>query len=1828
MGCNRSVVGSLNGDATNRFYGVWVETQLFVFLPPEATRLLKVWDWLQNFVDTGVEELTLKSNTYIPPLFATAKPPLFAAIVADYAVDGCLVTAHLGIDVSRSERKSDRNQNWRRCKAMHGREGEDRKRRRHMWPVPALGTTTVAVDSIISTADSFFKDGRKISVGDCALFKPPQESPPFIGIIRWLTSGKEDNFLKLGVNWLYRPAEVKLGKGILLEAAPNEVFYSFHRDEIPAASLLHPCKVAFLRKGIELPSGISSFVCRRVYDIASKRLWWLTDQDYINERQEEVDQLLDKTRLEMHATVQPGGRSPKPLNGPASTPQLKPGSDGAQNSATFSCVKGKKKERTDQGSDPVKRERATKTDDGDSGQFRTESMLKSEIAKITEKGGLLDFEGVDKLVQLIKPDRVEKKIDLADRKMLADVIASTDRFDCLGRFVELRGLPVLDEWLQEVHKGKIGHGSNPRESDKSIEEFLLALLRALDKLPVNLHALQTCNIGKSVNNLRSHKNLEIQKKARSLVDTWKKRVEAEMKITDAKSGSSQAVSWPTKPGLSEVSHVGNRRTGGSSEPPVKSSITPSAFKTAPVKLGQGESVFKSTPQLPGSAKSASLPVSVGISSKDLHSKIAVGSGISDLPLTTIGEEKSSSSSQSQNNSQSCSSDHAKTVASSWKEDARSSTAGSLSVNKISSRISRHRKSSNGFVGSAVSGVQKETGSGKCGSLNRNVDSEKVSQSGSGLTCERALDMPVVDHGNSHRLIVRLPNLGRSPARSASGGSFEDPSIMVSRASSPGLSEKHDHYDRKVKGRSDVYRANIASDANTESWQSNDVKDGLAGSDEGDGSPDAVLEEERCRTGEESGKTTEASNATCSSSGNLKSGKSYEASFSSINALIDSCVKHSEACVPLSVGDDVGMNLLASVAAGEMPKSDLVSPIGSPGRNSLVPEDSCMGNDAKLKPSRENIVDRKQGGPDDVADGVPEKQEDIVGTRVKDGFQHLTTHVSANYSGGGCKTTSYFSDVKPVGEHSEHLHSSSMELQRTAELCLKYDGEPETAAGSLAVSLTDTREEGAEGEGANQLCEKRTSGVTGVNGDGGPDFKQKIGSPLFDENKKVDLAGERIVDSVAAVSDFVCGSVGDACDIDNVVSSVKAEKDAVEESPSCPSLEIDGENKNIVHERLSGGISTEQTPPVARLEAMEGSGEDVVLPSGSGNVMGPKNIGTFKAEKADDMEARSHVEQSGKQVMEQASNGPPSLDDRVGAGLGSAFSDHTSEGVEENIERKEVLEHRSSGSDPHEDSSSIPVQETEQCVKSSGSKLTGEEADEKEEYLSTADASSLSVAAGSDMAAKLDFDLNKGFPGDDGNQGEPINSAAPGCSSAVHFPSPLPFPVSSMSSGLPASITVAAAAKGPFVPPENLLKSKAELGWKGSAATSAFRPAEPRKVLEMPLSTTDIPLPANTVGKLVRPALDIDLNVADERNLDDMVAQSSAHLIGSESGPPINNCGMAHGEMFSSPARARSAGGLDLDLNRVDEGTDVGQFSASTSSRLEIPLLSVRSSSFGGLPNSDVNVLRNFDLNNGPGLDEAGTEPAPHNQHAKSSVPFLPPVAGLRMSNTELGNFSSWFPPGNSYSSVTVPPNLPDRGEQPYPILATAGAQRILGPPTAGTNFSPDVYRGAVLSSSPAVGFPPATPFQYSMFPFGSSYPLPSTSFSGGLTTYMDSSSGGVLHFPAVPSQLVGPAGAVSSHYPRPYVISLPDGTSNGGAESSRRWGWQGLDLNEGPGGVDIEGRDERLPLALRQLSVASSPVLSEEQARIYQAAGGMLKRKEPEGGWDAERFSYKHHSWQ
>ncbi|KAL4342506.1 hypothetical protein GQ457_08G035670 [Hibiscus cannabinus] len=640
-------------------------------------------------------------------------------------------------------------------------------------------------------------DGRRIRVGDCALFKPALDSLPVVGIIRCLITGKEYKS-KLVVNWLYRPAELKPGKGTLLEAAPNEIFYSFHKDEIPAASLLHPYYITVHR---------------------------------------EVEHLLCNARLEMHEAVQPGGCSPK---------SIKPGLESA--SSFLLHGKGNKRECVDQGSEPVKREW---------------------------------MEGI--LIMLMMPERTVK-IDLVRRSILARVIATTDKFDCLNLFVQLRGLPIYDMWLQEVHKRMIGDNRCSKD-DRSVDDFLLTVLRALDKLLVNLTALQMCNIGKSVNHLRSHKNIEIQKKARtrSLVDTWKKQFEAEM---DAKSGSSQNVPWYAN--LVYLKHL-------------KHCASP-----------EGHRVFRG---------------------KSYQAKILRFTGL-------------------------------------------------LLLKKYQS----------------------------------------------GLTCEKATYSHMAEVTTGHKFVVKVPNSGRSSAQSTSGGSPYG--YLAMNRSSHVLSEKREQLDRK----SGTYQENVVTD---ESLLRNDFKYVLTGYDEGDGSAAAVPDEENCQTKEDARKSTNVTKTAFSSSGNeLKSERLWEASFSSMNALIKSCAKYSKVDVCIPVEDDAGMNLLASVAAEEISKSDVALPIDSPQRNTPV-ENSSPCNDTVLKYSAGDEVIRD---PNQFIEGA--EDEHIKQGVIDIAYQFLENGKLKEIMTGALVNSSSVSIVKMItgiGDSKEHLEKKAVGGDDDADLDSKHKG---------------------------------------------------------------------------------------------------------------------------------------------------------------------------------------------------------------------------------------------------------------------------------------------------------------------------------------------------------------------------------------------------------------------------------------------------------------------------------------------------------------------------------------------------------------------------------------------------------------------------------------------------------------------------------------------------------------------------------------------------------------------------------------------------------------------
>ncbi|KAG6476256.1 hypothetical protein ZIOFF_065495 [Zingiber officinale] len=1430
-------------------------------------------------------------------------------------------------------------------------------------------------------------------------------------------------------------------------------------------------------------------------------------------------------KVEMHGAIQSGGHSQKALNATASSQQLKSGSDNVQSSGNSpSQVKGKRRSRNDQGVEPIKgdqgievkrdhnmeankREHLSKVSDGGFATFKFEN-IRTEINKITDKGGLISTEGVENLVSLMQLDVTEKKIDLASRIMLADVIAATEKSDFLIKFVQLRGVPVLDDWLQAVHKGKTDSGSSPHESEKLVEDFLLSLLRALEKLPINLNALQICNIGKSVNNLRSHKNMEIQKRARGLVDTWKKRVDAEMsKISDGKFvGSGQPASFPVKPGHSDVSQAGHKRTG-STDAAAKISLTrPSAAKVLPSKHGTTDS-----------NKKPIAPAPLVASSKDPHCKAAMGSGGSVVPPPAVKEEKPSTSSQPQSNSHSCSGDQVKPIASSWKEEVMSSVAGSGNTSKLAGSTNRSHRSSNGLHVANVSVNHKETHSGRSGSVNKVMPAQKTSQ------CEKTPDIPVGDHGGSCRLIAGLPNASQSPGKSDSGGFLEDESIMGGKSSFVGIPDKRDLNDGRMKLKNDVPLSHTVDATDTELCQGNDVKEGFGG-----------IAENR-RNVEVTEKLADPAK-TALLSGNENGACLTEPRTSSSNsmiALVESCAKYSEAVSPLAVGDDMGMNLLATVAAGEISisRSNIVTPTVSVGTPSAVEEHN---DDAKLGLSCDVDMAERNALHEESANASFEEGKKVNYVLVNDMLQtdNKLLQTDNKLSTQLQTTQSTITRISSL----DNLDSKNMEVKPGEE---KIDF-PEVE-GNATIGVVPIEDK--------QTTEVQVSSIC-------TDSKPNFTSPMKNENTSFEQNCKIEDNNNICISDV---KAGDKCDIDVTDSAWKLEAMGVEEHMT---------NK-VVKKLLSSSSSTKNLPKSSS------SDSGMSLPAVS---ITPIVIDESKVMKSNSTEITLlELPSEAKEMCTP----PPSTDELVV----SAVISHDTAEIVGNL--KEANKSGSVESSGIQEVLSTKIRETVNSAKSSRS--SGFEEVGEEGHALSADHCA-SVLAEQIVATRLELDLNEGIPVDEGNQGQSIISSTM-CSSSVHIP-PCQSPFSNpISTDLPASVTVASPAKGPFVPPEILLKAKGEHVWKGSAATSAFRPAEPRMISNI----LDIPSSSDGTGKRIHPLLDIDLNIADE-DVEDMTSQSSMQMA----------C-----TTIANDLPTKIAGGVDLDLNRVDDNVENGQFLASTSCRLEVPLLPMQSATVG-LPVGKANVLRNFDLNDRPGIDEAGIEIQPRSQQANFAniLPSLAPVTGHRTNNLESVYASSSFRP-NPFP-VVIPSFYPDRGEQSNPVVAGVGPQRIPGS-LSGNNL--DIYRAPAFSSSPAMVISAVAPFPYANLSFPSSLSLAPASFSGGSTPYVDSASGGGSCFPAYPSLLVGPPGAVSSsHYPRPYMISFPEGgTSN--------LGRQGFDLNTGPASAYLEGKEENLASSSRYLLPATSQVFMEDQTRMYGVSGVGSKRKEPEGSWDAERHS-------
>lgn len=109
----------------------------------------------------------------------------------------------------------------------------------------------------------------------------------------------KDGTVAVTGQWFYRPEEAeKKGGGSWTSSDSRELFYSFHRDEVPAESVMHKCVVHFIppQKKPPIRTKHPGFIVQQVYDTVEKKLWKLTDKDYEDSKQREIDLLVQKTR--------------------------------------------------------------------------------------------------------------------------------------------------------------------------------------------------------------------------------------------------------------------------------------------------------------------------------------------------------------------------------------------------------------------------------------------------------------------------------------------------------------------------------------------------------------------------------------------------------------------------------------------------------------------------------------------------------------------------------------------------------------------------------------------------------------------------------------------------------------------------------------------------------------------------------------------------------------------------------------------------------------------------------------------------------------------------------------------------------------------------------------------------------------------------------------------------------------------------------------------------------------------------------------------------------------------------------------------------------------------------------------------------------------------------------------------------------------------------------------------------------------------------------------------------------------------------------------------
>uniref|UniRef100_A0A7N0V5V7 Uncharacterized protein n=1 Tax=Kalanchoe fedtschenkoi TaxID=63787 RepID=A0A7N0V5V7_KALFE len=145
---------------------------------------------------------------------------------------------------------------------------------------------------------AFEYDGNRYDLEMPVLLVPEDRmQKPYVAIIKEITQNVDGSMWVTG-QWFYRPEEApKKTGGNWQSRDSRELFYSSHHDAVPAESVMHKCVVHFVPSHKQLPNRKQhpGFIVQRVYDTVQKRLWKLTDKDFEEKLQHEIDILVQQT---------------------------------------------------------------------------------------------------------------------------------------------------------------------------------------------------------------------------------------------------------------------------------------------------------------------------------------------------------------------------------------------------------------------------------------------------------------------------------------------------------------------------------------------------------------------------------------------------------------------------------------------------------------------------------------------------------------------------------------------------------------------------------------------------------------------------------------------------------------------------------------------------------------------------------------------------------------------------------------------------------------------------------------------------------------------------------------------------------------------------------------------------------------------------------------------------------------------------------------------------------------------------------------------------------------------------------------------------------------------------------------------------------------------------------------------------------------------------------------------------------------------------------------------------------------------------------------------